>query len=182
MENLNISSGGEKQKEQIFTPELRKKLSDSFIKFLDSRKDTNLKTEKFSKEVIGIPEADLETERGLNIFKGALYDLIQSPDFPEGKTKTTLKIFLENLNTIDTRIAIDKLKQGNISEHEISKLDDPVSSPFSGLQSYGRAVDAILSALNEVLTPEVNLALKAYTEKIFIRPFDRAIDGLDNEI
>ena len=163
--------------EPVFTLELRKKLSDSFMKFLNERKIPDQENIRLAREIIGVPEDYLTANKDLSIFRNALYDLIQDPDFPNCKEKITLKIFLQNLNTISLMSTASKLNEGNLSSYDISQLNDPISNPISGLESYGNAVSAILSTLEDVLTPEVNLAIHAYSNKIFLTPLNQAINS-----
>lgn len=180
MSNFDISPIESKKtnnenEEPIFTPELRKKLSDSFMKFLNERKIPDQESIRIAREVVGVPEDYMIANKDLGIFRNALFDLINSPDFPNGKAKMMLRMFLDNLNTVSLMGITNKLKQGNLSPYDISQLNDPISNPISGPQSYGNAVSAILSTLEGVLTPEVNLAIHAYADKIFIKPLNQAI-------
>lgn len=161
--------------ESVFTPELRRKLSVSFMEYLEKNKTPSEDEIKFRK-IIGEPSKGYyEAEEGLSIFRKTIYDLIESPDFPNGQVKMTLKIYLENLNTLSLRRALRGLEEKSLSSHEMAQLNDPISSPISGLQSYGNTVKVILSTLQEVLTPEVNLAIHSYADKIFIKPFNQTL-------
>ncbi len=184
MTNFNTPPEDRKQNnnESAFTPELRRKLSEEFIRLMHEAGDSNRDLEKIALETAGISKEEREAEKGLNIFRSALHELVKSPDFPDGKEKDVLRVYLENLNTFNIRSAIRKLKQKSISEYDFSKLEDPAGNPFSGIESYSAAVDTILSILKNVLTPEINVVIETYKEKLFSKPFQQAIDELESEI
>lgn len=151
------------------SPDLRIVLSDAFMEYLDKNKEPSEQTIRM-REIIGVPEDYSESEEGLRIFRDSLYDLIKDPRFPEGKEKMALRVHLENLNTFSLRDMMQKAHGGNLSSQEISQLENPLSNPINGLGSYTHSIEAILSVLKNILTPEINLAIRAYSERIFAEP------------
>lgn len=172
--NNNENKENKEEKEPVFNEETRIKLSESFMAYLKKHKIPDENTLKL-REIVGGPDEYYESEEGLRIFRDSLNDLIKDDNFPDGKQKMTLKVLINGLSTFSLRNTLRKLKDNTISPHEASKLSDPIENPIDGLMSYTNSFKSIMSVLEEVLTPEVNLAVNAYAEEIFIKPLKHTI-------
>ncbi len=159
--------------EPVFTPELKQKLSDSFMQSLNEGKIEIKEREHLLRNVIGAPESFIEAEHGLSIFRNALYKLIKNSDFPDCKNKMILRQSVGfDLSTLSLRSFLDKLNKGEISKEDFHSIES-----IKAMHSYLNSVNLTLSTLKEILTPEVNVAIHAYAEEIFIKPYKQAIEN-----
>ncbi len=131
-----------------FSKEDREYLSQRFMELLKERK-------KAVAEYIGliegtVPDEDIERSRALMIFSQSLYSLIKDPRFPQQEKMILESAFLD------------------IFPKDNNSLDGVNMNPDS--------IKTIFETLGQILTPEVTTALNAYAEKIFIKPFDQAIE------
>ena len=172
-----------------FTPELRQKISDSFIEILKTKaaqKEELAEQEKMMREIIGVPESYIIANRNLNSFKLALYELISEPDFPKGKTAMLLRLQLEKLDTTDLKHIIDQNGHSGFLtptsprasiEEDLFPEADPTKLVERRLNSYIAQARSLLSTLESVFTKEVNARIRMYVYEIFITPVENALHG-----
>lgn len=127
-----------------FSEDIRKEISDVFMKNLHNQKDLVEADLEMIKGVIQ-DEAVRESFRGLLVFSRAVQLIASDERIPE-KERTLLRIQLMDL--------------GPVGAYEV----------VSGVSSYAAAIKSVISILDDILTKEVSAAIHAYAEKIFLPP------------
>lgn len=127
-----------------FSEDIRKEISDVFMKNLHNQKDLVEADLEMIKGVIQ-DEAVRESFRGLLVFSRAVQLIASDERIPE-KERTLLRIQLMDL--------------GPVGAYEV----------VSGVSSYAAAIKSVISILDDILTKEVSTAIHAYAEKIFLPP------------
>ena len=131
-----------------FSREDREYLSQCFMELLKERKQA---VEEYIGLIRGrVDDEEIERSRALMVFSQSLYSLIKDPRFPQHE-----KMILE-------------VAFWDIFPKDNNSLDGVNMNPDS--------IKTIFETLSQILTPEVAEGLNAYAEKIFIEPFDQAIE------